>query len=58
MKQILENWKRYLVEDMYEPRTITFDFDNTIVMSYMDYVDDKPVPVFQSYNDKIIKKIK
>jgi ADP-ribose pyrophosphatase YjhB (NUDIX family) len=39
-------------------KKISFDFDNTIVMSYMDYVDDKPVPVFQSYNDKIIKKIK
>ena len=39
-------------------KKISFDFDNTIVMSYMDYVDDVPVPVFQSYNDKIIKKIK
>ena len=24
----------------------------------MTYVDEKPIPVFQSYNDKIIKKIK
>ena len=36
MKQMLENWKRYLVEDMYEPRTITFDFDNTIMMTRPD----------------------
>ena len=27
-------------------------------MSFMTYVDEKPIPVFQSYNDKIIKKIK
>ena len=31
---------------------------NTIAMSFMSYIDEKPVPVFQSYNDKIIKKIK
>ena len=37
---------------------ISFDFDNTIAMSFMTYVDEKPIPVFQSYNDKIIKKIK
>ena len=36
MKQILENWKRYLIEDMYEPKTITFDFDNTIMMTRPD----------------------
>ena len=39
-------------------KKISFDFDNTIAMSFMTYVDDKPIPVFQSYNDKIIKKIK
>ena len=39
-------------------KKISFDFDNTIAMSYMTYVDDQPTPVFQSYNDKIIKKIK
>jgi 8-oxo-dGTP pyrophosphatase MutT (NUDIX family) len=39
-------------------KKISFDFDNTIVMLYMDYVDEIIVPVFQSYNDKIIKKIK
>tara|TARA_R100001509_G_scaffold163080_2_gene136533 strand:+ start:1 stop:999 length:999 start_codon:yes stop_codon:yes gene_type:complete len=27
-------------------------------MSFMTYIDEKPIPVFQSYNDKIIKKIK
>ena len=36
MKQIFENWKRYLIEDMYEPKTITFDFDNTIMMTRPD----------------------
>ena len=39
-------------------KKISFDFDNTIAMSYMTYEGDKAVPVFQSYNDKIIKKIK
>ena len=39
-------------------KKISFDFDNTIAMSFMTYVDEKPIPVFQSYNDKIIKKIK
>ena len=39
-------------------KKISFDFDNTIAMSYMTYVDEQPVPVFQGYNDKIIKKIK
>ena len=39
-------------------KKISFDFDNTIAMSYMTYVDEKPVPVFQGYNDKVIKKIK
>jgi ADP-ribose pyrophosphatase YjhB (NUDIX family) len=37
---------------------ISFDFDNTIAMSYMTYDGEQPIPVFQSYNDKIIKKIK
>ncbi len=37
---------------------ISFDFDNTIAMSYMTYSGEQPIPVFQSYNDKIIKKIK
>ena len=39
-------------------KKISFDFDNTIAMSYMTYVNEEPTPVFQSYNDKIIKKIK
>jgi 8-oxo-dGTP pyrophosphatase MutT (NUDIX family) len=39
-------------------KKISFDFDNTIVMSYMFYVKDVPMPVFQGYNDKMIKKIK
>jgi len=37
---------------------ISFDFDNTIAMGYMDLSQEPQVPVFQSYNDKIIKKIK
>ncbi len=37
---------------------ISFDFDNTIAMGYMDLSVEPQVPVFQSYNDKIIKKIK
>jgi 8-oxo-dGTP pyrophosphatase MutT (NUDIX family) len=39
-------------------KKISFDFDNTIAMSYMTYEGEQPIPVFQSYNDKIIKKIK
>ena len=39
-------------------KIITFDFDNTIAMSYMDTRGDTPNPVFQRYNDKIIQKIK
>ena len=39
-------------------KKISFDFDNTIAMAYMTYEGEQPVPVFQSYNDKIIKKIK
>ena len=27
-------------------------------MSYMKYDGETPIPVFQSYNDKIIKKLK
>lgn len=39
-------------------KKISFDFDNTIAMSYMDISGEIPMPIFQSYNDKIIKKIK
>ena len=39
-------------------KKISFDFDNTIAMSYMTYDGERPIPIFQSYNDKIIKKIK
>ena len=39
-------------------KKISFDFDNTIAMSFMTYINEEPIPVFQSYNDKIIKKIK
>jgi len=39
-------------------KTVTFDFDNTIAMSYMDFDSDPPDPVFQAYNDPIIEKIK
>ena len=39
-------------------KKISFDFDNTIAMSYMTYDGERPMPIFQSYNDKIIKKIK
>ena len=39
-------------------KKISFDFDNTIAMGYMDLSEEPQKPVFQSYNDKIIKKIK
>ena len=39
-------------------KVVTFDFDNTIAMSYVDTTGDLPVPVFQGFNDVIIKKIK
>jgi 8-oxo-dGTP pyrophosphatase MutT (NUDIX family) len=39
-------------------KIITFDFDNTIAMSYMDTRGDSPNPVFQGYNNKIIDKIR
>ena len=39
-------------------KKISFDFDNTIAMGFMTYIKEKPVPVFQSYNDKIIKKVR
>ena len=39
-------------------KTITFDFDNTIAMSYMDISGNGPKPVFQEYNYEIIDKIK
>ena len=39
-------------------KKISFDFDNTIAMSYMTYDGDVAVPVFQSYNDQVINKIK
>jgi len=39
-------------------KKISFDFDNTIAMGYMDFSEEPQKPVFQSYNDKIIKKIK
>ena len=38
--------------------TITFDFDDTIVMAHMLIKDNKPVFVFDGYNDKIIELIK
>jgi ADP-ribose pyrophosphatase YjhB (NUDIX family) len=39
-------------------KKISFDFDNTIAMGYMDFSEEPQKPVFQSYNDKIVKKIK
>ena len=39
-------------------KKISFDFDNTIAMGYMELSVDPQKPVFQGYNDKIIKKIK
>ena len=39
-------------------KIITFDFDNTIAMSYMDTRGDTAKPVFQQYNDEIVEKIK
>ena len=39
-------------------KTITFDFDNTIGMSYIDTSDDTPKPVFLGYNNQIVDEIK
>ncbi len=39
-------------------KIITFDFDNTIAMSYVDTTKDVPTPVFQAFNSKIVKEIK
>ena len=52
MKKLFENWKKYLIEDMYEPRVYTFDFDNTIMMTRPD---DDWGEVVDGPNDKIIK---
>ena len=37
---------------------VTFDFDNTIAMSHIEFRDDEPQFIFESYNDIIINKIK
>ena len=39
-------------------QTVTFDFDNTIAMSYMDLEADDPKYVFQGYNKPIIDIIR
>lgn len=39
-------------------KIITFDFDNTIAMSYMDTREEPPKPVFQRYNLKMVERIK
>jgi len=39
-------------------KIITFDFDNTIAMSYMDTTGEEAFPIFQHYNDNIVEKIK
>ena len=39
-------------------KKISFDFDNTIAMGYMDVTVEPQKPVFQGYNDEIIAKIK
>jgi ADP-ribose pyrophosphatase YjhB (NUDIX family) len=39
-------------------KTVTFDFDNTIAMSYMNTDSDEVQYVFQGYNDEIIDKMK
>ena len=36
-------------------KVITFDFDNTIAMSYMDIDSDNLDYIFQGYNEEIIK---
>ena len=38
-------------------KTVTFDFDDTIVMSHMLIEDNKPIFVFDGYNNKIIQLI-
>ena len=39
-------------------KTITFDFDNTIAMSYMDDESEEVNYVFQEYNEDIIALIR
>ena len=42
-----------------EKKTISFDFDNTIAITYVDFSEDSdPNPVFLEYNPKIISLIK
>ena len=55
MNKIFENWKRFLIEDMYEPRTITFDFDDTIMMTRPD---EDWGTVVDGPNEKIIELMK
>lgn len=52
MKKIFENWKKFLIEDMYEPKVYTFDFDNTIMMTRPD---EDWGEVVDGPNQKIIK---
>ena len=39
-------------------KIITFDFDNTIAMSHMNFPDGDVEYVFDEYNEKIINLIK
>ena len=37
---------------------VTFDFDNTIAMSHIEFINDRPKFIFESYNQVILDKIK
>jgi hypothetical protein len=39
-------------------KTVTFDFDDTIVMAHMLIENNKPIFVFDGYNHKILEKIR
>jgi hypothetical protein len=42
-----------------EKKIVSFDFDNTIAITYIDFLDtEDPQPVFIEYNPKIISLIK
>ena len=42
-----------------EKKVISFDFDNTIAITYVDFSNNKePQPVFVEYNQKILDLMK
>ena len=57
-KGVIIYYNIFIIGCQLKMKIITFDFDNTMAMSYMDTTGDKPNPVFQEYNYKIIDEIK